>query len=208
MMEETRFYPKYMIRHSIDVLSLCLFVVLVLLFSFLEGVLSWVNIIGVGALLSFIIFMSRQYIRHIVFTSSYFLVERYVWPSKKIDYSDVIDMGAYMVKTRKGEISFAAMSNVTELQSLFFELMRQGKIDIEQFENKALKEEWVRRKSFWPAMVVSLALWGIFLMYWLYHPSDFTLIGLGLAAYILGEVISSVISSVIYRINKKKANLE
>src|SRR5919106_118561 len=114
-MHETSFYPKYKIRHSLDVLSISLLLTLVLLYSFLKVGSRLPNIVGAGFLLFFIIQFSRLYIRRIVFTSSYFLVEKYVWPSMKIDYSDVIDMGASKVKTRRGEISFAAMSNFREL---------------------------------------------------------------------------------------------
>ncbi len=91
-MQEIVFYPKYMIRHSWDVLSIGLLLILALSYSFLRVCLSLPNLVGVGFLLFVILQFSRLYIRRIVFTSSYFLVDRYVWPSMKIDYSDVIDL--------------------------------------------------------------------------------------------------------------------
>jgi hypothetical protein len=125
-----------------------------LLYSFLKVGAVWGNLVGLGFLVFFVVWFSRLYIRRIVFTSSHFLVERYVWPPKKINYSDVMDMGVSKVKTRSGEISFAAMSNVAELLSLFIGLMREGKIDIGQFENKAIREEQALRKSFWPSILI------------------------------------------------------
>lgn len=91
-MQEIVFYPKYMIRHSWDVLSIGLLLILALSYSFLRVGLSLPNLVRVGFLLFVILQFSRLYIRRIVFTSSYFLVDRYVWPSMKIDYSDVIDL--------------------------------------------------------------------------------------------------------------------
>ena len=189
-----------MIRHSWDVLIISLLLTLVLLYSILKVGLILSNVFGIGLLLSFIIFFSRLYIRRIKFSSSDFLVERYIWPSMKIDYSDVTDMGASKVKTRRGEISFAAMSNFAQLQSVFFELMRQGKIDIERFENKALNEERALQKSFLPSIIASAVVGGLFMLYWFYHQSEITLIGICL---VFGFT-DLVITSIIYWINKKR----
>lgn len=201
---EISFYPKYMIRHSLDVLLISLLLMAVLLFSFLNVGPSLVNFVGVGFLLLFILEFSRLYIRRIVFTSSYFLVEKYVWPSIKIDYSDVIDMGASKVKTRRGEVSFAAMSNFRELQSLFIELLRQGKIDINQFENKALNEEMALRKSFLPSIIISVVLGGTALLYWYYHHTDLALAG----GWLVFALIIFAIVSIIYWIYKGRTKIQ
>jgi hypothetical protein len=199
-MQETSFYPRYRIRDSSDVLSLSLFLSMALLYSFLRLGPILGNKVGLVFLVSFIAWFSRLYIRRILFTASSFLVERYVWPSKEIDYSDVIDLGSSKVKTRKGEISFAAMSNIAELHSLFFELMRQGKIDINQFENKAIGEELVLQKSFWPSLVISAILSGIFLVYWFFHQWRFSLLDI---LIVLGLIVL-VVSSVVHWIYKKR----
>jgi hypothetical protein len=201
-MQETSFYPRYKIRHSLDVLSLSLFLTVALIYSFLRFGAILENIVGLIFLLSFIVWFSRLYIRRIVFTPSYFLVERYVSPAEKINYSDVIDMGRSKIKTRSGEISFAAMSNVVELHSLFIGLMREGKIDIDQFENKAISEEQVLQKSFWPSILISTVLSGIFLVYWLYHQSRFSLLGI----LIVLSLIAIVVSSVVHWLYKRRMN--
>jgi hypothetical protein len=203
-MQEIIFYPKYMIRHSWDVLSISLLLALALGYSILKVGLTVSNIIGIGFLLSFMIFFSRLYFRRIIFSSSYFLVERYVWSSMKIDYSDVIDMGTTKVKTRRGAISFAAISNFAELQSLFLQLLRQGTIDIEQFENKALNEEVALHKSFLPTILAAAILGVSFLLYWLDHQSEFTLIGIWI---VFGSLVL-VIFWIIYLINKKRTKIQ
>ena len=111
-MQETIFYPKYLIKHSLDVLSISVFLALALAYSILKLGPTVPNVFGIGFLLFFVTLFSRLYIRRIVFASSHFAVERYVWPSIKIDYSDVVDLGASKIKTQSGEISFAAMSNI------------------------------------------------------------------------------------------------
>jgi hypothetical protein len=201
-MQETSFYPKYTIRGSSDVLSISLLLILALLFSFLRLGAILGNIVGLGFLVFFIVLCSRLYIRRLLFTPSYFLVERYVWPSIKIDYTDVIDLGLSKIKTRKGEISFAAMSNVAELYSLFFELIQQGKINVDQFENKAIGEELILDKTFLPSLVISAVLSGIFLVYWFFHQSRFSLLGMMI---VLG-LIAVVVSLVVNWIYKKRMN--
>jgi hypothetical protein len=189
-MQETSFYPRYKIRDSSDVLSISLLMAMALLFSFLRVGAILGNIVGLAFLVFFIVLSSRLYIRRIVFASFSFLVERYVWPPKRIDYSDIIDLGIAKVKTRRGEISFAAMSNLAELHSLFSELISQGKIDTDQFENKVIGEELVLQKSFWPSAIISAVLGGIFLVYWFYHQSQFSLLGILIVLSLITVVVS------------------
>ena len=201
-MQDTNFYPIYKVRDSSDVLTISLLMTVALIYSFLRLGAILGNIVGLFLQLFFVVWFSRLYIRRIVFTSSYFLVERYISPKQKINYSDVIDMGRSKIKTRSGEISFAAMSNVAQLHSVFFELMREGKIDIDQFENKALGEELVLHKSFLPSLVISAVLSGIFLVYWFYHQSRFNLLGV----LIVLSLIAVVVPSAVQWIYKKRMN--
>ena len=192
-MQETSFYPRYKVKDSSDVLTISLLGIVALIYSFLRLGAIPGNIVVLAFYLFFIAWFSRLYIRRIVFTSSYFLVESYLRPSQKFNYSDVIDMGSSKIKMRSGEVSFAAMSNVAQLHAVFFELMREGKIDIDQFENKALDEEIVLNKSFWPSVVISAILSGIFLVYWFYHQSHFNLLGILIVLSLIGMVVPSVI---------------
>ena len=199
-MQETSFYPRYKVKDSSDVLTISLLMTAALIYSFLRLGAIPGNIVGLAFHLFFIVWFSRLYIRRIVFTSSSFLVERYVWPAQNINYSDVIDMGRSKIKTRSGKISFAAMSNVAQLHAVFFKLMREGKIDIDQFENKALDEEIVLDKSFWPSLVISVVLGGIFLVYWFYHQSRFGLLGI----LIVLSLIAVVVPPAVQWIYKKR----
>src|SRR5215216_4812885 len=99
IMQETVFYPKYLIRHSLDVLSLGISLAIALVFAFFRSGPSLSNIIGVGTLIIFILSFSRLYIRQITFFDAYFVVHRYVWPPLRFDYSEIIDMGASKIKT-------------------------------------------------------------------------------------------------------------
>jgi len=189
-MQETSFYPRYTIRGSSDVLSLSLLMSGALIFSFLKVGASMNTLLGVMFLTLFIIRFSHMYIRRIVFMPSYFLVEWYVWPSKKVEYSDVIDLGFFRVKTRKGDVSFAAMSNLAQLQAIFSKLIQQGKIDSNQFEEEVVIEELALQKSFLPSMVISIILVGAFLFYWFYHQSRFSIIGVYLVLIVIGIMVT------------------
>src|SRR5260221_3262166 len=102
-MQETIFRPKYSIRWNWDVLSISLGLLIVLLFSFLKFGITLSNIALLIVLIFFLAYFSPLYIRRIVFASSFFIVEKYFWPSKKIEYSDVVYVGPSKVKARKGD---------------------------------------------------------------------------------------------------------
>jgi hypothetical protein len=183
----------------LDVLSLSFFLAIALLYSFLKLGAILGNIAGLAYLVFFFLRFSRLYIRRIIFTPSYFLVEKYVWPSKKINYSDVIDLGISKVKTRRGEISLVAMNNIAELRSLFIDLLRQGTIDIDQFENKAIGEDLVLDNSFWPSLVVTIVLSVIFLVYWFYQGSDLSLLDVLIILSLVAVVVTSAVQWIYKR---------
>ena len=106
----------------------------------------------------FVLSFSGQYIRRIEFSSSYFLIIRYTRLPKKVNYSDITDLGYYKVKFRSDEISFTAMSNLRELHTLFLKLVEEGKIHKTNLEHKATKEEWVNAKAFRPTIVACIVL--------------------------------------------------
>jgi hypothetical protein len=199
-MKEAIFLPRYTIRGSWDVLSLSLLLTVALLFSIARMGFSSTNIIGIIFLVLGVIKFSDLYLRRIVFTPSDFLVESYFRPSRRIKYSDVIDLGFSKVKTRRGDVSFAGMSNAALLHHLFSELIREGIINNKQFENKVFNEEITLEKSFWPAMASAVVLEIGFLLMWSYY-------GLRLNSLVIwGSVIVTclLVFSVVFTINKSR----
>lgn len=192
-MQKTVFYPRYTIRGSADVLSIGLGLIIVLAFSFLKFGVILLNFAILLVLIAFITFFSRLYIRRIIFTPSFFLVEKYVWPSTKIGYSDVIDMGIWTIKTKRGNISLAAMTNVAQLHPIFIELMKEHKVDVEQSENQALLEELVLNQSFWPTMIISAVLVILFFIYDYYSKSRLNALFYLLVPVVTILVVSSVV---------------
>jgi hypothetical protein len=207
IMFETVFRPKYSLSGSFDVLSLSLLMAIVLLFSYIRFGIDLSTILGSLLLLFFTTNFSQLYIRRIIFTHSYFIVEKYVWPSRKIAYFDVIDLGFSKVKTRRGDISFASMSNAAQLHSLFSELIQQGRIDGNLFENKVIVEELALKKAILPTMAISIVLNGVFLFYWYYNQLRFSTLSFWLVI-ILIILVGTVTMLAIYWINKKRIKLQ
>ncbi len=206
-MSETIFRPKYSPSGSFDVLGLTVLMMIALLFSFIKLGVGLSTVLGFTVLFFFTANFSQLYIRQIIFTHSYFIVEKYVWPSKKIAYSDVVDLGPSKVKTRRGDVSFAAMSNAAQLHSLFSELIQEGRIDKNLFENKVVVEELALKKSILPTVVISLILNGLFLVYWFYDQSRFSILGFWLAI-ILIMLVGAMVMLAIYWINKRRIKLQ
>jgi hypothetical protein len=202
IMLETIFRPKYSPSGSYDVIGIGLLMAIAILFSYIKLGMDLQTILAFSFLVFFIINFSHLYIRRIVFTDSYFIVEKYVWPSKKIAYSDVIDLGVSKVKTRRGDIIFV-MDNAAQLYSLFSELIQQGKIDRNLFENNVNAEELGLKKAIRPAMIISAILNGIFLFYWYYNQSRFSTLGFWFVI-ILISIVGTVVLFTIYEINKKR----
>lgn len=206
-MLETIFRPKYSPSGSYDVIGLSLLLAIAILFSYIKLGMDLQTILVFSFLIFFIINFSHLYIRRVVFTDSYFIVEKYVWPSRKIAYSDVIDLGFSKVKTRRGDVSFAAMDNAAQLYSLFSELIQQGKIDRNLFENNVNAEELGLKKAILPSMIISAILNGIFLFYWYYNQSRFSTLGFWFVI-ILINIVGTVVLLTIYEINKKRIKLQ
>ena len=200
-MQETIFQPKYTIRGNWDVLSISLLMIITLLFSFLKFGISLSNILGLIFLVYFIVSFSPLYVYRIVFTPSSFIVERYIWPSKKIEYSDVVDVGISKVKTRNGNVSFAGMSNAAQLHSLFTELIEQGRIGKHQLENKISVEEMILHKTILPSIVAISVLAGALFIFWPYHNSWISDLGIVFSLIFIVYIVITV----IYWINKRRS---
>jgi hypothetical protein len=155
IMKKSIFRPRYSFKNFLDVITLGLLLFFTLAFSYLKKGLTPTNIFGWIFLGFFVVFILHFLIRRIVFSESTFYIERYFWSSKKIGYTDVIDLGNTKIKTRRGEISFAGMSNAPELLAQFTRLIEQGKIEQNQIENKVVVQETIFRKSIIPALVVT-----------------------------------------------------
>jgi hypothetical protein len=192
-MQKIIFRPKYAIRWSWDVLSIGLSGLIVLLFSFWKFGITLSNVSLSMFLIFFIVYFSPFYIRRIVFASSFFTVENYVWPSKKIEYSDIIDIGPWKVKTRKGNVSFLSMRNAGQLHSLFIELIKQGKIHKNQLEKKIEVEETIDKKSVLPALIISLPFCILLFYFWPFHRYWFSSVGFGASSALIFFIVGSIV---------------
>jgi hypothetical protein len=179
------FRPRYSFKNFLDVITLGFLLFFALVFSYLKKGLTPTSIFGWIFLGFFVVFVLHFLIRRITFSQSIFCVERYFWPSKTIGYTDVIDLGKTKIKTRKGEISFAGMSNAPELLAQFTKLIEQGKIKQNQIENKVVLQETIFRKSIIPALVVTFMSWVVVIYFWPFHDSRFSTFGLGLSLVVI-----------------------
>ncbi len=167
--KNSTFRPRYSFRNFWDVITLGLLLFSTVVFYYLKTSFSPMTIFGLIVLVPFVVWVLHLLIRRIVFSQSTFYIEKYTWPSKRIKYSDVIDLGYTSIKTRNGDVILAGMSNAPELIEQFRELIEQGKINKGQIENKLVQEEATFRKSIIPALFVSFILWALMLYFWPYH---------------------------------------
>ena len=128
-----------------------------------------------GAVFFGLILMITPYalIKRIVFDASSFSVEKYFWPTKTIEYAEVVDIGTTMIKTRHGNIGLQSMMNTDELRTLLRELIERGKISRYQIENKVVAQEIISKKALLPAGIISFILWAVTLFVWPYEDSLF-----------------------------------
>ncbi len=117
----------------------------------------------------FALFMPYRLIRRITFTESSFLIEKYFWAAKTIDYADVVDIGTTLIKTQSGNVSLYSITNANELYNIFITLIENGKINRYQIENKIYGQEVLSRKAFLPAILISLVLQFITSSIWSYE---------------------------------------
>lgn len=196
-MQEVIFKPKYPAQLTFGsfVLIPIEFYILWQIFSGKDA--SPENIFGAvffGLLLVIPLF---AYVKKIVFRVNNFSVEKFVLPTKTIEYTDITDVGATVLKTRTGGLSLRAMTNADELSSILAELIKQGKINRHQLENKVDSRAIIFRKALMPAGIISLVLWVVTFFAFPYKDSffrDLSLLGFFIPVYI-----------VVYQILKKRA---
>jgi hypothetical protein len=131
------------------------------------------NIFGAGFFGLMLALMPYTFVKRIVFDANAFSIEKYLWPTKTIEYTDVIDIGTTVLKTRSGRIAIQSMTNADELRKILTVLIEQGKISRYQIENKVVAQEIISRKALIPTVVISFVLWSITLFVWPYEESLF-----------------------------------
>jgi len=190
-MKNSSFRPRYSFKSCWDVITLGFLLFSTIVFGYVKTGFSPITIFGLVIFIPFAIWVLHLLIRRIVFSRSTFYVERYAWPSKRIKYTDVLDIGNMKIKTRNGDVVLAGMANAPELVGKFKLLIEQNRIDQYQIENKTLQEEAVVRKSLIPALVVSFALWGLVLYFLPYHHPLFKNYGIWL--FLFGISLSGLV---------------
>jgi hypothetical protein len=156
------------------------------------------NIFGAVFFGLLLIILPFAYIKRMVFRANNFSIEKFILPTKTIEYSDVTDVGAMALKTRNGDLSLRTMVNSDELSNIFAGLIEQGKINRHQLENKVDSRAMIFRKAIKPAGIISLALWVVMFFVFPYKDSffrDISLVGFFLPVYV-----------VVYQVLKNRAD--
>jgi hypothetical protein len=152
-------------------MSIAPFVIVPLTVFFLWEVLFQNNrspeiILGTLVLGATTLMLPTILIRRIVFATGSFSIEKFLWPTKIIDYSDILDIGLTIIKTRKGNLSIYGMTNSDELSSILTELIELGKINPYQIENQLTSQETLSRIALIPSGIVAFVLWYVALTFW------------------------------------------
>jgi hypothetical protein len=121
-------------------------------------------------------------------------------PSRTIDYSDIIDIGFTLIRTKKGNIAIGYINNSEELIVKLNNLIIEGKINKDQIENKLVIEELSVLKAFLPASILSLILWFVIITIWPFEDS--------LLRDLSFVLIFIPICVVVYKFINNKAKLE
>ena len=95
-------------------------------------------------------------------------------PTKTIEYTDVVDIGTTIIKTKNGNLAiYRSLLNSNELRNILTGLIEQGKISSTQIENKVKSQEIRSGTAYFFAMIISLVLWGVTFIIWPYKNSLF-----------------------------------
>ncbi len=195
-MQEMIFKPKYPTRFLLGFVFVIPMEALMLWEVFSNKSIEM--IFGSGFFGLMILLMPYIFIRRIRFEGQSFTVEKYILPSKTIDYSEVTDIGNTLIKTRQGNIPTQAMANSQELIDLLKKLISEGKINNYQIENKLVRQEALSRKAVLPAGIISVILWITTFFFFPYEKSmlrDLSFLLIWIPVYIL-----------VYWFMKNKAN--
>jgi hypothetical protein len=105
------------------------------------------------------------FIRRITFMTDSFSIEKYLWPTKTIEYTDIVGIGLTMIRTRREIIGIQAMANSDELRNIFNRIMEQRKISQYQIENKTIHQIANSRIAYIAAIVIASIPWLIITFY-------------------------------------------
>ncbi len=145
-----------------------------------------------------VLFIPFVFIKRIRFESHSFTIEKYTLPPKTIDYSEIIDIGNTVIRTKQGSIAIRGMENREELTGLLKKLMSEGKISAYQIENKLVGQEELNRKAVLPSGIIAGILWFASLLFFPYEKSlfrDLSILLFWIPTYIL-----------VYRFMKNRDN--
>ena len=198
-MEEKNFKPKYTGKLYFGLLCVVLFDFL-MLWQIISGKDSSPVTIIFAAFITLIIAVSPYvFMKRIVFKANAFTVEKFLWPTKTIEYTDVVDIGTTIIKTKNGNLAISrSILNSNELRNILTGLIEQGKISSYQIENKLVSQEKMSRKARTLAIIISTVLWVVTTLIWPYRDSlfrDLILLVFFIPIYI-----------VIYTVLKKTSN--
>ena len=172
-MHEAVFKPKYPFRFLLGLAFIIPLEAFMLWEVFTKQDKSIETIFGAGFFGFMVLLMPFVFIRRIIFENQSFTIEKYLLPAKTIDYSDVVDIGNTIIKTRYGNISTQAMENSEELNNLMKKLVSEGRINSYQIENKLVGQEVLSRKAVMPASIISVIIWIASLFFFPYEKSMF-----------------------------------
>jgi hypothetical protein len=96
-----------------------------------------ISLVFLGLLVVVVPFKTARRIRF----GTKLIVERYFFPSREFEFTEIVDIGAMSVKTTRGSISLTHMRNVDELYGILNEYVDNGVISEHQLEGDLLKRE-------------------------------------------------------------------
>jgi hypothetical protein len=187
-MQESVFKPKYPAKMYLGLFFIFPIETYVL-WQLFSGKDKSIETVFIAAFFGLIVaLIPFAFIRKIVFSAADFSIKKFLWLTKTIDYTDVVDIGVTMILTRKGNIPIQSMTNSEELRNILNKLIEQGKINKYQIENKVVSQEVVSRKALIPAGIISFFLWGTTFLVWPYENSlfrDFSMVLFFIPTYIV-----------------------
>jgi hypothetical protein len=199
-MQDFVFKPRYTFKGLADVILISLGLLFVSVFSWLILGFSLQTSFAFLFMLFFCFWWMHNHIRYIAFYESRFTVAKYIWVSKTISYIDITDIGNGTIKTKRGNINIAGMSNTMELLFQFKKLMELGKIDFDQLEKKIFIEEIIVQKSILPSIIASLPFWALLFYYWPYFRYWFSSLGLVFLSTLIFFIVASIARRIIKRL--------
>ena len=69
------------------------------------------------------------------------LVDRFVVPTRELDYTDILDVGITNIRAKRGNLSLNAVKNVDEFKSMLANALAEKDIPQDQIESKLAKQE-------------------------------------------------------------------